>query len=92
MSAVLDWTMLHAHFEKRLIERVSVMKATLEELEISGGLESRYALERQFHSLAGVAGTYGYPDITEIARRGELLAPFGSTTELRAIVESLNTL
>ena len=27
---------------------------------------------RGFHSLAGIGGTYGFPRITEIARRGEL--------------------
>lgn len=92
MSAVLDWTMLHAHFEKRLIERTTVMHATLAELATaSDGGHTRSELERQFHSLAGIAGTYGYPDITDIARRGELLAPRGSVTELREIVESLST-
>jgi HPt (histidine-containing phosphotransfer) domain-containing protein len=91
MSAILDWTMLHAHFEKRLIERTAMMRATLETLEAAEGDLTRFELERQFHSLAGIAGTYGYPDITDIARRGELLAPHGTVAELRDIVESLST-
>ncbi|MCU1227604.1 MAG: hypothetical protein JWO97_488, partial [Acidobacteria bacterium] len=56
MSAVLDWTMLRAHFEKRLAERVVVMEATLADLEGSNSADARAALERQFHSLAGIAG------------------------------------
>jgi HPt (histidine-containing phosphotransfer) domain-containing protein len=89
MSAVLDWTMLRAHFEKRLAERVVLMEATLAEVEGSDARNARTALERQFHSLAGIAGTYGYPDITDIAREGELRAALGSVTELRGIVESI---
>jgi chemotaxis protein histidine kinase CheA len=89
MSAVLDWTMLRAHFEKRLAERVMMMEATLTEVEAADSEQIRAALERQFHSLAGIAGTYGYPDITDVAREGELRAALASVTELRGIVESI---
>jgi chemotaxis protein histidine kinase CheA len=89
VSAVLDWTMLRAHFEKRLAERVVVMEATLTDLEGSNSEDARAALERQFHSLAGIAGTYGYPEITDTARDGELRAALATVAELRGIVESI---
>jgi HPt (histidine-containing phosphotransfer) domain-containing protein len=89
MSTALDWTLLRAHFEKRLAERVMLMEATLAEVEGSDAIRARAALERQFHSLAGIAGTYGYPDITDVAREGELRAALAGVAELRGIVESI---
>lgn len=49
--------------ERRLAEMTSELDRTADS----------DALMRMFHSLAGIGGTYGFPRITEISRRGELL-------------------
>jgi len=50
----------------------------------------RDSLERQFHSLAGIAGTYGFPGLTELARHGELRCAEGAAlAELRGVVEAI---
>jgi HPt (histidine-containing phosphotransfer) domain-containing protein len=46
-------------------------------------------LTRQFHSLAGIGGTYGFPEVTELARRAETLTRQSSFNAVRRIVDAL---
>jgi HPt (histidine-containing phosphotransfer) domain-containing protein len=91
MSAALDWTMLRTHFVTKLEVRLDAMFATLGQLDTAPSAGARAALERQFHSLAGIAGTYGFHNITDLARQGELRCTDGSGTaaELRAVVRAI---
>lgn len=69
---------LWAKSRDRVLERVSVIEAASLALR-SGSLsaELRAEAEREAHKLAGVAGTFGYWDATELAREAEEL--FGGT-------------
>lgn len=82
------WDALRALFVRRLHERLAVMTETLNLFE-AGDRSAPTALERQFHSLAGIAGTFGHPDITETAREGERRCGTGSTDGIAAIVSNL---
>ena len=44
------------------------------------------SLMRKFHSLAGIAGTYGYDGVTEISRECELLC-LTAMAEIRALTD-----
>ncbi|HMC22080.1 MAG TPA: Hpt domain-containing protein [Thermoanaerobaculia bacterium] len=50
-----------AGLERRLGDLIVLLDSTAEP----------EALSRMFHSLAGIGGTYGFPDITTLARQGE---------------------
>ena len=79
---------LRARFFSRLAERVVTLQATVATFD--DGLEARDSLERQFHSLAGIAGTYGFPGLTDLARHGELRCAEGAAlAELRGVVEAI---
>lgn len=56
----------------RVLERVTVIDAAASALR-SGGLdmELRATAEREAHRLAGVAGTFGFWDATDLAREAE---------------------
>jgi HPt (histidine-containing phosphotransfer) domain-containing protein len=45
--------------------------------------------ERAFHSLAGIGGTYGFPMVTTIARRGEEQCAAARTPEVKHLLEKL---
>ena len=81
MSALLDrLPTLQERFLAGLDRRLDEIAAMME------GARDQDALMRMFHSIAGIAGTYGYPHITEISRRGELLCS-AAIEEGRAITE-----
>ncbi|MEP6494142.1 MAG: Hpt domain-containing protein [bacterium] len=63
-----------------ILERVTVIEAATLALR-NGSLDVvlRADAERAAHKLAGVAGTFGYGDATELAREAE--AAFGGTDE-----------
>lgn len=84
MTRQLDWTVLREHFRVRLRARMAEIRAIVE--RIAAGQTPADALALQFHSLAGIGGTYGYPAVTELARRGEELCQ-GKPLALDAIHE-----
>lgn len=65
-------------FGKRLAEMVRLAEA--------GDIDK---LHLAFHSLAGVAGTYGYPEVSEIARHGERHAETGDLVRARRTIARL---
>ena len=62
MSFIPDF---RARFRQSILNRIEVIETCIEE-----GVRPA-ALLLQFHSLAGVAGTVGYPEATTLARQGE---------------------
>jgi chemotaxis protein histidine kinase CheA len=69
MSAILTdrLSVLRQRFLEGLERRLDEMSSMLD------GPADEDALMRMFHSVAGIAGTYGYHEITEISRGCELL-------------------
>jgi hypothetical protein len=47
------------------------------------------ALALGFHSLAGIGGTYGHQDVTEVARDGEEFAARHDVGRIRAVIAEL---
>jgi chemotaxis protein histidine kinase CheA len=70
MSGAADWAVLQTLFARRLGERIVVMHASLARIE-AGEADVYAFLARQFHSLAGIGGTFGHHDLTDIAFDGE---------------------
>lgn len=70
MSGADDWAALEALCARRLGERIMVMHETLAGVEAKE-TESYAFLASQFHSLAGIGGTLGHHDLTDIALDGE---------------------
>jgi HPt (histidine-containing phosphotransfer) domain-containing protein len=70
---------LHARFLERMAERVVTLRGTATDLE--RGAEPRASLERQLHSIAGIAGTYGLDALTELARDAEERCRAGASAE-----------
>jgi HPt (histidine-containing phosphotransfer) domain-containing protein len=88
VSSVTIPDALRARFFERLAERVATLQATL--LAFGDGVAARDSLERQLHSLAGIAGTYGFAGLTDLARDGELRCGEGAAhAELRGVVEAI---
>jgi HPt (histidine-containing phosphotransfer) domain-containing protein len=56
--------LLEQHFIARYDGRLATLVRLLEVPDFDG-------LELALHSLAGIAGTYGFPQITDVAREGE---------------------
>ncbi|HEX9983288.1 MAG TPA: Hpt domain-containing protein [Thermoanaerobaculia bacterium] len=44
---------------------------------------------RAFHSLAGIGGTYGFHEVTRLAREGEEHSATGDRAAMRRIVERI---
>jgi HPt (histidine-containing phosphotransfer) domain-containing protein len=55
----------------------------------AGDCNAAAEMEQQFHSLAGIAGTFGYPDITETAREGERRCGTGSIDGITTLLSDL---
>lgn len=67
------------HLQQRFIagldRRLAHLNGCLAALRDVHAVEKSITVEemmRGFHSLAGIGGTYGYPSITNVARRGEI--------------------
>jgi hypothetical protein len=76
---------LREKFLGNLPRRIAAMRAAIE-----GTAEE--PLELQFHSLAGIGGTYGFHDITLLAKAGEAACGAGRRSEvLLAIVNAIET-
>jgi HPt (histidine-containing phosphotransfer) domain-containing protein len=89
---------LRQWFGDRLVERVGEIEAAWEAAQTaSGGGEALARLHRLAHSLAGTAGTFGYPDVGLAARvlekrLEELLGSVPTSSELGALGSLLVTL
>jgi HPt (histidine-containing phosphotransfer) domain-containing protein len=59
-------------FEQNLPGRLDTIAATLEQARSGGGAASA-ELHRQFHSLVGIAGTYGLTAIAATAHQAEVV-------------------
>jgi hypothetical protein len=70
MNGAADWAVLQALFARRLGERIMVMHASLARIE-AGEADAYTFLAWQFHSLAGIGGTFGHDHLTHIALDGE---------------------
>lgn len=73
----ISFQMLQERFVTGLERRVAQLDDCLNTFrQCAGGAVSESILDammRGFHSLAGIGGTYGFDEITDLARRGELL-------------------
>ena len=68
---------LRDEFRQNTRERLTEMHALLERLRTSPDSETLRDVERHFHGLAGLGGTYGYATITSLSQEGESMC--GST-------------
>jgi HPt (histidine-containing phosphotransfer) domain-containing protein len=62
---------LRERFAAGLTSRVAQMRECIETISQREDPQTEATLERLFHSLAGIGGTYGYQEITFLARAGE---------------------
>ena len=60
---------LRAYFRESTAERLREMTELLDALDTDASARER--LERHFHALSGLGGTYGYPRISELGDEGE---------------------
>lgn len=81
---------LQERFRTRLVGRVEELERLIDAMA-AGDPAARDQLTLGFHSLAGIGGTYGYPDISSFARRGETLCRNGAppAPRLRKLVEQI---
>lgn len=82
-----DW--LRAKFRTGLERRLREISANLELLAPAPEGTLLRETERLFHSLAGLGGTYGFPEITRIARLAERLCAREMTGQRLARVRML---
>ena len=61
----MDISALRERFRSRLLSRIALL-----EEDVRRGVDSETA-SRGFHSIAGIAGTVGYPEATTVAREAE---------------------
>jgi len=83
MQGKIDLSFLVPRFLERLDERLRRLDSALETVVDASG-EPLETVMRDFHSLAGIAGTYGFPEVTRLARMGELLVE-RAITERRSV-------
>lgn len=68
----VDLSFLVPRFLARLDERLRRIDRALETIDGLTG-EPVEDLMREFHSMAGIGGTYGFPDVSSLSRQGESL-------------------
>jgi chemotaxis protein histidine kinase CheA len=69
----LTLEILQQRFLQGLQKRISQLQSDIESIERRGpGEGSLDKMMHAFHSLAGIGGTYGFPEVTRTARAGEL--------------------
>ncbi|HEY0139344.1 MAG TPA: Hpt domain-containing protein [Thermoanaerobaculia bacterium] len=73
---------LRAKFTVSLHRRVSELQEMLDQNDL-------VAAERAFHSLAGIGGTYGFPEVTTLARMAEHLCTAGGRDQIDEIFANL---
>lgn len=89
---------LRSRFLAGLTKRVREMNVTIDLLAAGRGEDvTEETLARHFHSLAGIGGTYGFPEITFLARAGEEACAAGERHDgpsrvalLRAVVNAID--
>lgn len=69
--ALLDPGALRQMFRPRIAARIAALRSALRRLSGSHS-DGLGAVERQFHSLAGIGGTCGFPQISVMAGDAEL--------------------
>lgn len=79
---------LKAKMIRGLPERVRELEGALAQLR-GGHASARDELKRYAHKLRGVAGTYGFDDLTQLAANGEGAARDGSEEALQSAIEAL---
>ena len=67
----VDLSFLVPRFLERLDQRLRSLESALRILDTRSDLAE--SVMRDFHSLAGIGGTYGFPELSRLAREGELL-------------------
>lgn len=72
MPAKVDLSFLLPKFLERLDERLRRLERALDTI-VAASMSEVEAVMRDFHSLAGIGGTYGFPQVTALAHQGELL-------------------
>jgi chemotaxis protein histidine kinase CheA len=81
---------LRSRFLTGLTGRVREMHVTIDLLAAGRGEDgAEETLARLFHSLAGIGGTYGFPEITFLAHAGEEACVAGERRDGRARVALL---
>ena len=85
-----------AGLDRRVINLRDCLGTLRESLEGRQAPETLDEMNRAFHSLAGIGGTYGFHNITEIARRGDLtcksLDGRASDHDLKVLAEVVESL
>jgi len=71
---------LREEFRGNTRERLAEMAALLGDARRTPDSTRLRDLERHFHGLAGLGGTYGYQSITELSREGEEICEGGFAT------------
>ena len=79
---------LKAKMIRGLPDRVRELEGALVQLR-GGNAPARDELKRYAHKLRGVAGTYGFDDLTQLAADGEIAARDGTDEALEAAIEAL---
>lgn len=82
---MLTAELLRARFLSGFQRRIDELQQMLASNDLAGA-------ERAFHSLAGIGGTYGFPEVTTVARRAERHCAKAKLQEARRAVESLTNM
>ena len=86
---------LREEFRENTRDRVVEMRALVTTIETSPDSNRLRDLERHFHGLAGLGGTYGYDSVTALSREGEDLceeaADAPATVDTRRLSEILSS-
>lgn len=81
---------LKSAYIQGLSSRVKALTASKNELEINGEV-ARKAIRRISHSLRGSGGTYGFPEISELAERVEESSDSNISKALDALLQLLKS-
>jgi len=81
---------LRDEFRANTRSRLTEMDRLLDQLRRSPDSETLRELERHFHGLAGLGGTYGYQSVTSLSREGESLAEDGFSVPVAADYDKLS--
>lgn len=81
---------LKSTYIQSLSERIKTLSASKNELE-TGGEAARKAIRSISHSLRGSGGTYGFPEISELAEKVELSSDADIPEALDALLRLLKS-
>ncbi len=87
---------LREEFRANTRERLAEMNDLVATIDEALDLERVRVLERHFHGLAGLGGTYGYANVTALSREGEDICEDGASgtdsLDLRRLSEIVSQL